>query len=106
MARRQERDWDIEKYTLATLRLIKYLQTPSLSFVSEADGMEYVVDKVELFNRLISRSSSKQFIFGKKSKLANKNPNSGYKVYKDLSIEVPVDFDTQILDKFIYQIGF
>lgn len=82
MGRRNEKDFDLQKYSLATLKLVKYLQ-------EDTTGA-----KIAVLKSMIGESASKQLVFGHES----------YKVYKDLSIEIPIDFDHEVLDSFFEQV--
>ena len=75
---------------MAMLRLVKYLKN-DLEIEGEA------VPKAELFNEIISQSHSKQIILSIKK---------NYKVYRDMSIEIPFDFEEPVLDEFITQLFF
>jgi len=90
VARKNQKDWDIDKFTMSTLKLTKYLQ---------ADNRQF--NKVEIFDNMINQSHSKQLIFGSSTKQGGK-----YKIYKDLSIEIPFNFDEAVLDEFFQQIYF
>ena len=90
VARKNQKDWDIDKFTMSTLKLTKYLQ---------ADNGQF--NKVEIFNNMINQSHSKQLIFGSSTKQGGK-----YKIYKDLSIEIPFNFDVVVLNEFFQQIYF
>lgn len=97
IARKNERDWEIDKFTLASLKFIKYLKRP-LTISGEK------LDKVQIFNKMIRTSHSKQLIFGESKK--RKQKGGSYKVYRDLSIEIPFDFDEEVMDKFIVEVCF
>lgn len=92
VARKNETDWNVDKFTLATLKLAKYLQSPSPH-----------MNKLEVFNSMIKASQSKQLIFGEDHKAKAK---AKYKVYKDLSIEIPLNFEEEVLDQFLSQLYF
>lgn len=89
IARKNETDWNIDRFTLATLKLTKYLQSHSPQ-----------MNRLVVFNSMMKASQTQQLIFGEgKTKGA-------YRVFKDLSIEIPFNFEADVLDDFIYQIFF
>ena len=83
IARKNKKDFDMEKFSWAILKLVSYLK----------DSIEY--GKVEILNDMIDQSETKQLIFG-----------TNYKIYKDLSIEIPFNFDTDVLDQFFQEVYF
>lgn len=65
----------MEKFSWSILKLVSYLE----------DSVEY--GKIEILTNMINQSHSKQLIFG-----------NNYKVYRDLSIEIPFNFEAEVLD--------
>ena len=64
------------------------------------------IDKIELFNKMIRLSHSKQFIFGESKKKKSEKGRGTYKIYRDLSIEIPFDFEAKVMDSFLTEVCF
>ena len=76
----------MEKFSLAIQKLVKFLKSQN-----QIKGM----DKAEVFKGMIESSFSRQLIFG-----------NSYKIYKDLSIEIPINFDEEVLEDFLIEVFF
>ena len=80
IARKNEKDYDIQKFSLAIIKLKKFLKKDDDEF-----------DKVQILSDMIESSHSRQLIFSGQNQ---------YKIYKDLSIEIPFNFDEEVLRSF------
>lgn len=86
VARKNQNDHDLDKFTLAMLKLTKYLK-------EDAE-----LDRQYVLNAMLAASRTKQIIFGASQSTDPDLDTAAYKLYKDLTIELPFNFSEETLD--------
>jgi len=85
---RVKNDYNMKRLAQSLQRFIRYLNEPGEPVYFEGEQ----VDKVAVFKDMIEQSESKQIVFSVKR---------DYKVFGDLSIQMPFAFEEEVLDEFV-----
>ena len=92
VARKNQDDHDLDKFSLAMLKLTKYLKEDT------------ELNRQFVLCSMLAAGRTNQIIFGA-SQSADPDLDAGaYKLYRDLTIELPFNFSDETLDQFISEV--
>lgn len=92
VARKNQQDYDMERYSIAVKHIIKYLLTTDVTYLDTQTEQLVNVERSKWVRTIVREAN--QIILGE-----------SFKVYKDLSIEAPFSFADDEFDRFLVEVG-